>query len=89
MDQFGEFGLGVPVPVSPIFKPLGGCRLGSDKGVADRGVFSVWADVVEGSRVGVLVYCDLFVFDGDGEWFRCHGFFTFFRPVSWCRRALA
>ena len=89
MDQFGEFGLGVPVPVPPIFEPLGGCRLGSDEVVADRGVASVGADVVEGSRIGVLVYCDFFVFDGDGEWFRCHGSFTFFRPASWRRKALA
>lgn len=82
MDQFGEVGLGVSEPVSPIFEPLYGCRLGSDEVVADRGVSSVWADVVESSCIGVLVYCDLFVFDSDGEWFRCHGFLTFFRPVS-------
>lgn len=89
MDQFGEFGLGVPVPVPPIFEPLDAGRLCPDENVVDRGMFPVGADVVEESCIGVLAYCDFFASDGNGEWFRCHGFLTFFRPVSWCRRALA
>lgn len=81
MDQPGELGLGVSVSVPPIFESLTGGRLGPDENVADRGMFSVGLDVIEGSRIGVLVYCDLFAFDGDGEWFLCHGFLF---PFVWC-----
>ncbi len=89
VDQSGEFGLRVSVSVPPIFEPLLAGRLRPDETVADWGMPAVAFDCVEESRVRVLEYCDLFVFDDSGEWFHCHGFLTFFRPVSWCRRALA
>lgn len=88
-DQSGEFGLSVPVPVPPIFESLLAGRLRPDEAVADWGVPAVAFDCVEESRVRVLGYCDVFAFDGGGEWFRCHGLLTFFRPVSWCRGSLA
>ena len=86
MDQLGEFGLRVSVPVSPIFESLLAGRPRSDEAVADWGMSAVAFYRVEESRVRVLGYCDAFAFDGGGEWFRCHGLFTAFRPVSWCRR---
>lgn len=86
VDQFGEFGLRVSVPVPPIFESLLAGRLRSDETVADWGMLAVVFDCVEESRVRVLEYCDAFAFDDGGEWFRCHGLFTAFRPVLWCRR---
>ena len=89
VDQLCEFGLRVSVPVPPIFESLLAGRLCSDKEVTDWGVPAVAFDCVEESRVRVLDYCDVFAFDGGGEWFRCHGSFTAFRSVLWCRGALA
>ena len=74
VDQFGEFGLRVSVPVPPIFESLLAGRLCPDKAVADWGMPAVAFYCVEESRIRVLVYCDAFAFDGGGEWFRCHGF---------------
>lgn len=82
VDQFGEFGLGVPVSVPPIFEPLHAGRLCPDERVADWGMFAVRADGEEESCIGVLVYCDFFASDSGGEWFRCHGFLISFRPAS-------
>lgn len=73
MDQPGEFGLSVPVPVPPVFKSLLAGRLRPDEAVADWGMPAVAFDCVEESRVRILAYCDLFVFDDGGKWFRCHG----------------
>ena len=81
VDQSGEFGLSVSVPVSPIFESLLAGRLCPDEAVADWGMPAVAFDCVEESRVRVLVDRDLFAFDGGGGWFRCHGLFTAFRPV--------
>lgn len=89
VDQLCEFGLRVSVPVSPIFESLLAGRLRPDEAVADWCMPAVAFGCVEESRVRVLGYCDFFAFDGGGEWFRCHGFLTFFRPVSWYRGALA
>ena len=89
MDQLCEFGLCVSVPVSPVFESLYSCRLRSYEAVVDWGMAAVASDGVEEACIGVLVDRDFFASDGGGEWFCCHGFLTFFRPVSWCRRALA
>lgn len=89
VDQFGEFGLRVSETVSPIFEALLAGRLRSYEAVVDWGMTAVAFDGVEESGIGVLVDRDLFAFDDGGEWFRCHGFLTFFRPVSWGRRVLA
>ena len=89
VDQLCEFGLRVSVPVPPIFESLLAGRLRPDEAVADWGMPAVAFDCVEESRVRVLNYRDFFAFDGGGEWFRCHGFLTFFRLVSWYRRSLA
>ena len=88
VDQFGEFGLSVSVPVPPIFESLLAGRLRPDEAVADWGMPAVAFDCVEESRVDVLVDRDSFAFDDGGEWFCHHGLFTAFRPVSWCRRSL-
>ena len=82
MDQFGEFSLRVPVSVPPVFESLHAGRLCPDELVVDWRAFAVGPDGVEESGVGVLAYRDLSAFEGGGEWFRCHGSFTFFRPVS-------
>lgn len=82
VDQFGEFGLRVSVSVPPIFEPLHAGRLIFDEPVGDWGVATVQPDGVEESRMGVLVYRELFALDGDLEWFRCHG--SLF-PFAWCR----
>lgn len=89
MDQLGQVGLGVPVPVPPVFESLLAGRLRPDISVADWGMPAVAFDCVEEPRVRVLGYCDFFAFDGGGEWFRCHGLFTTFRPVLWGRRSPA
>lgn len=86
IDQLCEFCLSVSVPVSPIFESLLAGRLCPDEAVADWGMPAVAFDCVEEPRVRVLNYRDFFAFDGGGEWFRWHGFFTFFRLVLWCRR---
>lgn len=85
MDQLCEFGLRVSVPVPPIFESLLAGRLRPDEEVADRGMPAVAFDCVEEPRVRVLDYRDFFAFDDGCEWFRCHGLFTAFRPVSWYR----
>ena len=89
MDQFGEFGLRVPASVPPVFESLHAGRLCPDEPVVDWRAFAVGHDGVEESGVRVLAYRDLSAFEDGGEWFRCHGFLTFFRLVSWRRRALA
>lgn len=77
MDQFGEFGLCVPVSVPPIFEPLHAGCLCPDEVVADWSMAAVGPDDVEESGIGVLAYEDFFAFDGGGEWFLCHGFSYF------------
>ena len=80
VDQFGEFGLRVSMPVPPIFEPLYAGRLRSYEAVVDRGMAAVAFDGVEESGIGVLIDRDLSAFDDSGEWFRCHGFlFPFVR----------
>ena len=81
MDQFGEFGLRVPVSVPPVFESLHAGCLCSDEVVVDWSVFSVGSDGVEESGIGVLAYGDFSAFDGGGEWFLCHGFLF---PFVWC-----
>lgn len=73
VDQFGEFGLRVPATVPPIFEPLRAGRPCLDAGVSDWSVFSVGCNGVEEACIDVLVYEGFFAFDGDGEWFFCHG----------------
>lgn len=82
MDQFGEFGLCVSVTVPPIFEPLHAGRPWLDARVADWSVFAVGHNGVEEACVDVLVYEGFFAFDGDGEWFLCHGFSV---PFVRCR----
>ena len=67
VDQLGEVGLCVPVPVSPIFESLLAGRLCTDKAVADWGMPAVAFYCVEESRIRVLGHCDAFAFDGGGE----------------------
>lgn len=67
MDQCGEVGLCVPVPVPPISEPLHAGGLCFDEVVVDRGVSAVVQDGVEESGAGVLEYCDFLAFDGGGE----------------------
>ena len=74
VDQSGEFGLRVSVPVPPIFESLLAGRLRPDEEVVDRGMPAVAFDCVEESSVRVLGHCDFFAFESGGEWFRCHGF---------------
>lgn len=54
MDQFGEFGLSVSVPIPPIFESLLAGRLRPDEAVADWGTPAVSCGCVEESRVRVL-----------------------------------
>lgn len=54
VDQSGEFGLGVPVTVPPIFEPLHAGCLCSDELVVDRCMFPVVFDGVEESCARVL-----------------------------------
>lgn len=84
VDQFGEFGLRVSVPVSPVFEPLYAGRLCPDEIVGDGSMTAIFFDAVEESRMRVLVYQDFLALDGNGEWFRGHGFLISFRPVLWC-----
>lgn len=85
MDQLGEVGLRVSVPVSPIFEPLHAGRLCPDENVVDRSVPVVAGDGVEESCIGVLVHRDFFSVDCSDEWVRFHGVLIFFRLVL-CRR---
>ena len=85
MDQFGEFDLRVPEPVSPVFEPFLAGRPCFDASVVDWSVFSVGRDAVEEACVSVLVYREFFVSDGDGKERRFHGSLIPFRPVLWCR----
>lgn len=77
VDQFGEFGLRVPVSIPPIFEPLHAGCLCPDEIVVDWSVFAVGPDGVEESCISVLTYGDFSAFDGGGEWFLCHGFSYF------------
>lgn len=85
VDQFGQIGLRVSVTVPPIFEPLYAGRLVPDEPVVDRRVPAVVFDGVEESRVRVLMHEGFLAFDGDGEWFLCHGVLISFRLAWWWR----
>lgn len=67
VDQFGEFGLRVSEPVSPVFEPFLAGRPRFDASVVDWSASSVGRDAVEEACMCVLVYCEFFIPNGGGE----------------------